>query len=239
MVGSRVADVRVEWGPEGLAATAADSDVVVIVDVLSFSTCVDVALTRGAIVFPFDAPGEPARAFALRVGAECAGPRGTARFTLSPESAAAAAPGQKIVLPSPNGAALSLRTGQVATFTAGLRNAAAVAEAAQRLGRRIAVIAAGERWPSGALRPALEDWLGAGALVAALGGAVSPEAAAARHAFEAVASRLEPVLLGCTSGRELVVMGYPGDVAWAAALNASACAPILRDGAFVPTDLSR
>ncbi len=227
-------DVRVEWGADGLAATLADSDVVVIVDVLSFSTCVDVALGRGASVFPCAGPGEDARAFARTIGAECAGPRGTTRFSLSPESAATAEPGQRIVLPSPNGGALSLRTGQRVTLTACLRNAAAVARTAKQLGRGITIIAAGERWPSGTLRPALEDWLGAGAVVAALDGVVSPEAASARAAFEAVAPRLQPVLMACTSGRELVALGYPGDVEWAAALNVGDCVPVLRDGAFVP-----
>ena len=34
-------DIRCEWGIEGLEKLAIISDVVIIVDVLSFSTCVD------------------------------------------------------------------------------------------------------------------------------------------------------------------------------------------------------
>ena len=40
-------DIRFEWGLAGVKALAPLSDVVIIVDVLSFSTCVDVVVNRG------------------------------------------------------------------------------------------------------------------------------------------------------------------------------------------------
>ena len=46
-------DVRVEWGPNGLRRLAPHCHTGVIVDVLSFTTCVDVALGRGATVLPY------------------------------------------------------------------------------------------------------------------------------------------------------------------------------------------
>ena len=45
--------VRMEWGLDGARTVASGADLAVVVDVLSFATCVSVALDRGAEVFPF------------------------------------------------------------------------------------------------------------------------------------------------------------------------------------------
>jgi 2-phosphosulfolactate phosphatase len=111
-----------------------------------------------------------------------------------------------------------------------LRNAAAVGEAARRFGRRVSIIAAGERWPNGTLRPAVEDLLGAGAIAAPLAGSLSPETAAAAGAFRSIDVTTQ--LAQCESGRELVDAGFPQDVELAAMLNVSGTVPVLRDGAF-------
>jgi 2-phosphosulfolactate phosphatase len=75
-------------------------------------------------------------------------------YTLSPASLRSLPMGSSLVLPSPNGATLALATGSTPTFAGCLRNARAVAEAASRHGRRVAVVASGERWADGSLRPA-------------------------------------------------------------------------------------
>jgi 2-phosphosulfolactate phosphatase len=126
---------RCEWGVVGHDALA-KADVVIVVDVLSFSTCVDVAIGRGAAIFPYPWKDSTANEFALAQGAELAGRRGEARYTLSPASFLDAPSGLRCVLPSPNGAGLSLQAATTgATVLAGcLRNASAVAKAARSIG---------------------------------------------------------------------------------------------------------
>ena len=61
-------DIRCEWGEHGLRHLAARSDAVVIVDVLSFSTSVDIALSREAVVHPYRWRDATAAARALPPG---------------------------------------------------------------------------------------------------------------------------------------------------------------------------
>lgn len=228
-----VEDVHGAWGLDGLQAILAHSDVIVVVDVLSFSTAVDVAVSRGVVPHPWRWKDESAQQHADSIGGVLAGPRGSEGFSLSPCSFLEAEAGTRVVLPSPNGSTLSRATGDVPTLAACLRNASAVASAASAVGRRIGVVAAGELWPDGTLRPALEDWLGAGAVIAALSGSRSPEAEAAAEAWVAARSSATRRLLGCTSGRELVERGYARDVELAAEHDVSRCAPRLRGGAYL------
>jgi 2-phosphosulfolactate phosphatase len=228
-------DVRCEWGEQGVAQLAPISDVVIIVDVLSFSTSVDIATSRGARIFPYRWRDASAAVFAASTGAIVADARGgSAGYSLSPQSLVHLPHGTRLVLPSPNGATLTLGTGMVPTLAGCLRNAQAVAAVAQRYGPHIAVIPAGERWPSdGGLRPAFEDWVGAGAIISYLTGTRSPEAHAAATTFQGVRSDLTGLLRSCSSGKELLGRGFAKDVALASALNVSACVPVFRGGAYV------
>jgi 2-phosphosulfolactate phosphatase len=227
------ARARCEWGTHGLSALA-PADVVIVVDTLSFSTCVEIAAGRGVAVLPFAWKDDRAAAFAAAEGAVLAGPRGSARYSLSPASFREAPAGMRCVLPSPNGATLALlaRDSGAVVLAGCLRNASAVAEAARRLGTSWNVCPAGERWPDGSLRPALEDWLAAGAILRGLPGARSPEAEAAVAAFEARRGRLAETLAATGSGRELNARGFAGDVELAAALDAGGNIPQLRGPAF-------
>jgi 2-phosphosulfolactate phosphatase len=223
--------VRLEWGLSGLAAIAQDDPTVIVVDVLSFSTAVSVALSRGASVMPYPYTDERALAYALRHGALLAGSRGTSEYSLSPRSLLRIASGSRIVLPSPNGSAICFRSSASRLLTGCLRNRMSVVELAQSFQRPIAVIAAGERWPDGSLRPSLEDLLGAGAIISALSGERSPEAQAAALTFESNED-VAGTLLKCASGVELSERGFTDDVLVAAQLDVDGRAALLEGGVF-------
>ncbi len=224
---------RCEWGEHGLRSMLDTSDVVVIVDVLSFATCVELATSRGAIIHPARRRDRAVARLAARVGATLAGPRGKSRYSLSPATYLEVPAGTRVVLPSPNGSALSLAAGGKPTLAGCLRNATAVAVAARTFGPRIAVVPAGERWSDGSLRPCLEDWLGTGAILAEVEGSLSPEARAAAATFRACGADIRSLVRDCVSGRELVERGYERDIDIACELNVSPCVPRLIDGAFV------
>ncbi len=230
-------DIRCEWGAHGVRRLAPSSDAIIIVDILSFSTCVTIATSRGAIVFLYAFKDDTRFEFARSMNAELACPRGKGTYSLSSASLLEIAHGTRLVLPSPNGSTLSLLTGSTLTFVGCLRNRWSVAETAMCCGKTISVIPAGERWQEdGSLRPALEDWVGAGAIIAYLTGRFSPEAQAAVAVYRNAVDNLLEVFKWCNSGQELIARGYEGDIALAAQVDVDACVPMLQDGAYVKTE---
>lgn len=219
--------IRCEWGKHGARQLAPISDVVIIVDVLSFTTSVDIAVGRGALVYPFPRMDQSASDYAASIDAELADARrGSDRYSLSPKSLLNIAPRTRLVLPSPNGSALTFATGSTPTLAGCLRNAQAIAKAAQKYGPHIGVIAAGERWKDdSSLRPSFEDWVGAGAIISYLSGTRSPEAHSALAAFNLARADLQNMLMLCGSGKELIERGFAQDVVLAAELNESMCVP--------------
>ncbi|GGJ89578.1 hypothetical protein GCM10010123_19060 [Pilimelia anulata] len=236
--------VRFDWGIAGAASLAKVCAALVVVDVLSFTTAVDVAVGRGIRVHPFPW-GDQAAAYADRVGAALAVGRSeqsAARpYSLSPASLFAAPYVPDLVLPSPNGSAICAAAGVsgIPVLAGCVRNADAVAQWLRRNGygtvdRPVGVVAAGELWPDGALRPCVADLVGAGLLLDGLIGApggLSVEAAVTLAAVDALPD-LRAAILGSASGQELVDYGFAADIDAAVARGTSAVVPVLRDGAF-------
>lgn len=211
--------VRFEWGVAGLRRLA-PADVIVVVDVLRFSSTVTDAVDAGVT---------PALA-----DAQDWSPNGAA------VAAAAAETGAEVLL-------------------GGVRNAAAVARAVltlqDRRGQRtsVSVIAAGEHTgeaDAGAFRFAVEDLLGAGAIIASLSDLgidhTSPEAAAAGESARGLRRAMRHLLTASGSGRELASgAGVDADERMAAAgilptapaaaaeLDATEAVPVLHDGTFI------
>ncbi len=214
--------VACEWGVSGIQNMSASFDVTVVIDVLSFCTAIDVAASRGATVFPFRWKDEKADDFGRSLDAHVAQVRGAGTYSLSPETLTRLGPGDRLVLPSQNGAMLSLAARSKVVMAACLRNRRAVADWIARADCRVLVAPAGERWPDDSLRPAIEDVLGAGAICSLLGERqLSPECRAAAATFDALCGDLRATMLDCTTGRELSERGYEGDVHYAAELDCS------------------
>jgi len=234
--------VRFDWGPIGAQRVSSPGSALVIVDVLSFTTTVSVAVERGAAVIP--APWRDGRAEELadESGAHLAVGRSETThespWSLSPASLRSGQLPARLVLPSPNGSAIAAASTGV-VIAACLRNARAVgawlASWSHGTGMPVSVVAAGERWPDGSLRPALEDLLGAGAVIDALAAnasvRLSSEAAAARTTYAATASVAEAIR-GCASARELLDQGFGVDVEIALEVDATDVVPLLTNGAF-------
>ena len=231
-------EVRLEWGPQGLRTLSETCDCVVIVDVLSFSTSVAVAVGRGATVWPHSGH-ERAEELARAIGATLVRGRNMREGrTLSPASLLEVSDGERLIMPSDNGSVIShaaLMSGL--TVVAGaMRNAGAVARWLQGRFTTVGLVPAGEQWADGSLRVCYEDLVGAGAIACHLrddggGFVLSPEAAAAAVAFEARAS-----LSAVPSGKELVDRGFADDVSLAEDVDADDVVPVLRNGRYVAAE---
>ncbi|MHB1501567.1 MAG: 2-phosphosulfolactate phosphatase [Candidatus Dormibacteria bacterium] len=232
--------VRLGWGERGAAALLPTSDVMVVVDVITFTTAVAVAAERGCAVYPHPWDRGGAAELSASLGAELAVSRSEVDsehpYSLSPQTLSRLPLGSAIVLPSPNGSAISAAAtaGGAVVVAGSLRNAAAVSRFARSAGQSIAVVAAGERWPDGSLDPALEDLVGAGAIIDGLRRRRrSPEAKAAAAAYlYARRQGIRRTLMEAVSAREQRHRGCQEELEWAFALNVSKVVPILRAGAF-------
>lgn len=194
--------VRLDWGLAGLERLA-DADVVVIVDVLHFSSRLADAVADGAEVDLTEAA------------------------SWSVDSTAPAL-------------AVTAAAGGATVLAGGIRNASAVARTVQAIQEQrqartaVALIAAGERDGSNDLRFAVEDHLGAGAIIAALTDLgidhTAPDAAVAAEGFRALRRALGHLVSASGSGRDAADTEA---VAAASRLDAVSTVPVLRDRVFV------
>lgn len=235
--------VHVEWGPTGARLAAARGDIVVVVDVLSFSTTLAMAVARDFTCLVYSGPeiermgGADAAGAALRARPLSKRRRAQpGELSLSPQSLLTAEPHQRVLFTSLNGAAATGAAADApALLVGGLRNAAACAAIvgdllADGVAKRVTVVASGEHWSSvepaaDGMRPGLEDWLGAGAICAGLrqaGFTLSAEATLAAAGWDGGAA----AIASCVSARELIAAGFADDVALALEVDVSDVVPM-------------
>ena len=211
-------DVRLEWGLSAIDYLAKDADCAVIVDVMSFSTCVSLAIDNGARIYPWPWKDGSAIEYAIKIGAKTASPDRkfhSKGYSLSPVSIRSISDGESLVLPSPNGSAISFKAREagITVFNGCFRNMAATAKACCDF-RRVLIIPCGERWPDGNLRPSIEDYAAAGGIIAAMErGSCSPEAQAAVATWQLYQQQNLLPLYECSSAVELQQRGFAEDVA--------------------------
>ena len=77
----------------------------------------------------------------------------------------------------------------------------------------ISVMACGEKWPDGMINPAIENLIGAGAIMNYFDWTfLSPEAMVAAGAYEHVKNDIVSIIQDCSLGREVVDKGFSDDV---------------------------
>ena len=94
--------IRFEWAERGVSLLAPISDAIVIVDVLSFSTAVEIATNQSALIYPYRWNDPSAYEFAESVRADVADRDNQNGYCLSPASLLKLPPGIRLILPSPN-----------------------------------------------------------------------------------------------------------------------------------------
>lgn len=143
---------RVEWGRRGAREAADRGDIVIVVDVLSFSSTVVSALNYGALIYPYS-PNLDGKDYAQKINAKYILGRAEAakagKPTLSPVSFNEKHINRKYVLTSLNGAFCTWIASKVPALLIGsLLNASSVAAAANQLSllmnANITVIPCGE-----------------------------------------------------------------------------------------------
>lgn len=243
---------RVEWGARGVREAAGRGDIIIVVDVLSFSSTVVTAVSHGAKIYPYPAYKDGKELeYATKVGAELILGRAESiklgNPTLSPVTFNQTHKNKKYVLCSLNGALCSWIGAKVPALLIGsLLNASAVASYAHQLqaqiGANITVVPCGEQWGDvlegeNSMRPGIEDYLGAGAILSKMNGDQSPEAELCSNAFKGVKDRVQDLIRECGSGRELRLKGYEKDVIHASQIDSFKTVPVLIDSYFTAAEV--
>ncbi|KAA3634503.1 MAG: 2-phosphosulfolactate phosphatase [Calditrichaeota bacterium] len=233
---------KLEWGVEGAIRAASRGDILVIVDILSFSTTTTYAVSQGATVYPCtktDDMESLAEKFHAKIAYSRTDAASKGIYSLSPITFDSISPGEAVILPSLNGSNCSrLCSDAPYVFIGSFLNVSAIADVISTLITKtdidVTVVACGEREKkSNELRPAIEDYLGAGAIIKKLTCEKSPEALVCESAFEMNENRVAELIWDSVSGRELRAIGFEDDVTFACKHDFVKTVPYIHQDAFV------
>ena len=232
---------RMDWGTRGVLEASKRGDIIILVDILSFSSAVTSAVHHGVIIYPFTGIGD-INEFGEKINADvCLLDRMKARElnlpSLSITSFNESHKDKKYVVSSINGATcVSVAGENDYIFLGCLLNSTAVAKTANQVQEEkllnITVIASGERWSSlgnepKELRPNIEDYLGAGAILELLNGTKSPEAKVCISSYQNSKKEIVELIKDSSTGREVINMGFPEDVEFSSQVGLFNEVPIL------------
>jgi 2-phosphosulfolactate phosphatase len=239
--------LHLAWSFEGLREALDNENIVVVVDVLRFSSAVVTAIANGFIIYPAS-DYKKGTDLATSIGAELSGRPDEARYSISPSSFMNATGDDKeVILPSPNGSTCAelIREDEIG-YIGCLLNAKAVGRHVSQIAfdkkKDVTVIAAGEQkaidtgerivydLKSSYRVFAIEDYLGAGAIICYSVLNKSRAARACERAFKRSRDRLEKLLHISFSGKYLIQHNLKKDIEHAIQLNRYDVVPVVRAG---------
>ncbi len=233
-----------DWGVHGVKQAVKKGDIIIIVDVLSFSTSVAIAVKNSAFIFPA-LSNEDAVNIKDQFNTEISVKRNEVpskgNFSLSPATYYEIEPETKIALLSPNGATCTKQVdNSQSVFCGALVNCSTVAEAAfneaVKQNSNITVIACGERLKGTddiyKIRMAVEDYLGAGAILSKIPLPKTAESIVCENAYGKLVNHVPDLIWKCESGVELREINFGNDIHIATNLNSIPVAPVYRNGFY-------
>jgi 2-phosphosulfolactate phosphatase len=240
--------IDLKWGPSGTKKAVTKNNIIVIVDVLRFSSATTVAVYKGVIIIPSYSK-RLSKVLAKRFNAEISGSSREPtkwKYSLSPLSYLNAKKNTKVVLFSPNGAKCSAIAGHAKhAFVGSFLNATIIGNYVSRISRKInedvTVVSAGETELTKLLKRlpveesfvnkenkeyfALEDFLGSGAIISATNLDRTTNARHAELSYLKYRNNLLETLKSCVGARYLINSGREHEVDFCLQLDKYNCVP--------------
>lgn len=198
-------DIHCSWGFKLVEDVMIQYDVCIIVDVLSFSTSLDLLINAKE-----NLQNEPPSVDFVH------------HLTL-----------QNLVIPSPVGLPFQINLPQKPVLAGCLRNARAVARTAMQLGDKVLVIPVGDKLSEEEFKTCSEDFIAAGAIISYMKGSRSAESNAALDIYNSSKGNIEEMVKLSSSARKMILQGFLAEVEQACQYNKSKNAPLLEEGGLM------